>query len=85
MQFYKFSYNQWKKDNAKLRKERKSFRDNFDKHRTCRCKILSCRHLKSTEKELEFKHKAWELHIKYMNNMINNLMLVHPEWFENGK
>ena len=77
-----FTYEHWKVNYKKLRDEKKSFRNYFDKHRTCRCKIESCRHLKNTEKELEFKHKSWELHIQYMNMNLNKLMDTAPELFK---
>ena len=80
-----FTYRHWKESYEKLRNEKKSFRNYFDKHRKCRCKIESCKHLKNTEKELEFKHKSWELHIQYMNMSLGKLMENAPELFEKRK
>lgn len=80
-----FTYKQWKENHEKLRKEKKSFQNYFDEHRTCKCKINSCRHLKNTEKELEFKHRSWELHIQFMNKSLNKLMNNAPELFEKRK
>ena len=74
------NYEQWKKEYRKLRKEKESFRNYFDKHKTCKCKIASCKHLKATEKELEFKHKSWELHIQYMDMCRRKLMKNSPKW-----
>ena len=85
MEFQDHSYQKWKENYEKLRKEQESFRNYFDKHRTCRCKIASCIHLQKTEKELEFKHKSWEIHIQYMNMSLGNLMNNAPELFTKKK
>ena len=78
------NYEHWRDEYRKLRKEKESFRNYYDEHRTCKCKIDSCKHLKTTEKELEFKHKSWELHIQYMNMGLNRLMKNAPELFRKG-
>jgi len=75
-------YSNWEKKYEQLRKERDAFRYYFDKHRTCKCNIISCRHLQHTEKELEFKHRFWELHIQYMNMGVSSLLDSAPELFE---
>ena len=76
-----YTHEDWKAEYRQLVKEKESFESYFHKHRKCRCKDDTCRHLKATEKALEHTNRMWELHIKHMNMGIQTLLENHPEWF----
>ena len=52
-----YTHEDWKAEYRQLVKEKKSFESYFHKHRKCRCKDETCRHLKATEKEYSQKNK----------------------------
>ncbi|MCH7561973.1 MAG: hypothetical protein IIC67_11545 [Thaumarchaeota archaeon] len=75
------TYKQWKEDYEKLRKEHNTFRDYFDKNRTCRCNIDLCRHLEKIEKNM-FNPKYYELVNRHIVLGLNTISEYAPELFE---